>query len=300
LKRMELLELIAIVCVIITLPLIADLVDNLFPTSGFGRLAQNTVGYLMIVLILFLVLVSVYLWWIVYLPFKQLEGTDYLESFLHTSFMTFLLFNGLIHYTRAIGENPGFVPRNKKIDQKYKICELCKTHKDIRTHHCKICNRCVYRMDHHCPFIAGCVGKGNHRHFFLFLLYLWFGVVYAAYISFGPFKRCYIDHEIDFKSCILVGKYSLCFPCVMLIFVPVSAMLIWQLYIGWTGITTVEILIQMRKSKMKSWLNNWICDLLEGNISNFKHLLGDDMLASLFVAWNYVKMPKTTPPKKME
>jgi len=29
-------------------------------------------------------------------------------------------------------------------------CEHCKAVKPLRTHHCNVCNRCVFLMDHHC------------------------------------------------------------------------------------------------------------------------------------------------------
>ena len=62
-------------------------------------------------------------------------------------------------------------------------CSKCDNWKPDRCHHCSICNRCVLRMDHHCPWINGCVGHANHRYFFLFLAYLWFGCLYFSVIA---------------------------------------------------------------------------------------------------------------------
>ena len=50
-----------------------------------------------------------------------------------------------------------------------KYCYKCEIPKNRRTHHCKLCNRCIQSMDHHCPFIANCVGHKNVKAFILFL-----------------------------------------------------------------------------------------------------------------------------------
>ena len=44
-------------------------------------------------------------------------------------------------------------------------CKECKAIKPLRTHHCRVCNKCVLHMDHHCMWIGTCIGWNNLRFF---------------------------------------------------------------------------------------------------------------------------------------
>lgn len=49
-------------------------------------------------------------------------------------------------------------------------CDACGLkRRNLRTHHCKLCARCVSTFDHHCLFLNTCVGELNHARFYLFL-----------------------------------------------------------------------------------------------------------------------------------
>jgi len=61
-------------------------------------------------------------------------------------------------------------PYDKKL-----FCQKCNMKRPGRSHHCKICNKCVLKMDHHCPWIMNCVGHGNQKFFLLFLFYATLG-----------------------------------------------------------------------------------------------------------------------------
>ncbi|GAX25659.1 hypothetical protein FisN_15Lh029 [Fistulifera solaris] len=55
----------------------------------------------------------------------------------------------------------------------HSMCSQCQTYKPEKSHHCRICNRCISGMDHHCPWMNNCIGAANMKHFILFLIYTW-------------------------------------------------------------------------------------------------------------------------------
>jgi len=76
-------------------------------------------------------------------------------------------------------------------------CDICDAAKPPGTHHCRRCNRCVYRMDHHCVFLNTCVGAGNHRYFLLFLFWVALATLYVAVCSFIVVRRILREKRID-------------------------------------------------------------------------------------------------------
>eukprot|EP00922_Rhytidocystis_sp_ex-Travisia-forbesii_P053825 GHVS01079885.1.p1 GENE.GHVS01079885.1~~GHVS01079885.1.p1 ORF type:complete len:530 (-),score=132.57 GHVS01079885.1:258-1847(-) len=48
-------------------------------------------------------------------------------------------------------------------------CDLCGTI-DLRSKHCRACNKCVAVFDHHCKWLNNCVGKNNYRWFLVLVV----------------------------------------------------------------------------------------------------------------------------------
>uniref|UniRef100_A0A1I8MF10 Palmitoyltransferase n=1 Tax=Musca domestica TaxID=7370 RepID=A0A1I8MF10_MUSDO len=106
-----------------------------------------------------------------------------------------LLLNVIFHYVMAVITPAGEPPEGASLKEVVGICKKCISPKPPRTHHCSVCNKCILKMDHHCPWLNNCVGYGNHRYFFLYMLYTTLGCLFL--IIFGieiGYKYLWLDH----------------------------------------------------------------------------------------------------------
>ncbi|KAL4501683.1 hypothetical protein ABPG72_018734 [Tetrahymena utriculariae] len=93
-------------------------------------------------------------------------------------FYQIFFFLAIISYFKASLSDPGLMknlepPVGLLEDSLINFCQKCedKKWKPQRAHHCKICQKCVFRMDHHCRWINNCVGLKNQKYFILFLVH---------------------------------------------------------------------------------------------------------------------------------
>ncbi|KAI2616693.1 ankyrin [Hypomontagnella submonticulosa] len=159
-----------------------------------------------------------------------LVGTRWLLVILPTTFSThpllnfaFLFFFGLTGYFYAacMVFDPGFVPKlNGIAEQKavidellslwkfdeFNFCVTCMIRTPLRSKHCRRCQRCVAKHDHHCPWVNNCVGVNNHRHFFLYLINLVFGIALFDWLLYYYFSELPKSGSTD---CILLAE-SIC------------------------------------------------------------------------------------------
>ena len=108
-----------------------------------------------------------------------------------------ILLISILSLLNVATSNPGYEDTDKQITKeefeninpeitikgtKYKLkyCETCKIIRQLRTSHCRYCNKCILRHDHHCPYINNCVGKNNHLKFFFFIFFVF---IYCTYCS---------------------------------------------------------------------------------------------------------------------
>lgn len=108
----------------------------------------------------------------------------------------------IVTQIKSMITSPGYVPRSFKSgvvvhlaqNQSRDIyCDKCKNERPKRAHHCRICNKCTFKMDHHCPWVANCVGYYNQKSFYQFLFYATLGNL------IGFFLLCVKMYYIDFS-----------------------------------------------------------------------------------------------------
>jgi len=127
--------------------------------------------------------------------------------------------------TKTMGNLRGFWNRK---------CSQCNDLKPARTHHCSVCERCVFQMNTHCVFINNCVGLENQRFFLLFILYSFVGSCYFL-ISIISIWNHYIykeNHQIMSFLLVLDSLMSFC-----LLFYN-----LWSWFLACSGLTGVEFM----------------------------------------------------------
>jgi DHHC palmitoyltransferase len=113
-----------------------------------------------------------------------------------------------------------------------KRCKRCNDIKPARTHHCSVCDKCVFMMDHHCPWINNCVGHENLRYFLLFVFYLWIALCYML-ITFAAIRHHHVfkeQNELFTFLVVLDGVISLI----------MFAFTFWNWYLAFIGYSTIE------------------------------------------------------------
>ncbi|KAI0004627.1 zf-DHHC-domain-containing protein [Russula compacta] len=121
-------------------------------------------------------------------------------------------------------------------------CPKCQEAKPERTHHCRVCNRCVLKYDHHCPVrINQCVGLHNERHFVMFMAYA--TIATFCFVVFG-WHHLLVALGFDFDDTwehwispiIFTTIYFLC----IVMWLAIGTILAWQLWSIAVAETAVE------------------------------------------------------------
>ncbi|XP_044460495.1 probable protein S-acyltransferase 16 isoform X1 [Mangifera indica] len=160
----------------------------------------------------------------------------------------------MVNYSVAIFRDPGWVPANympdieddqntiheiKRKGGDLRYCQKCSHYKPPRSHHCRVCKRCVLLMDHHCIWISNCVGHANYKVFFVFVLYAVVACIYSLVLLVGSLSTDPLKDEPQRG-----GSYRTAYVISGLLLVPLSValsvLLGWHIYLILQNKTTIE------------------------------------------------------------
>lgn len=97
----------------------------------------------------------------------------------------------------------------------FPFCKTCQEIKPLRTHHCSICNKCVFKMDHHCPWVNNCIGLNNYRYFVLFIYHLFIFCICNTLLSAPMYfksntSKIKLNNEFKFIGVLCVAGIFIC------------------------------------------------------------------------------------------
>lgn len=156
----------------------------------------------------------------------------------------------IYNYVLAMFTDPGRVPpsfapdiedsdhpiheiKRKGGDLRY--CKKCSLYKPPRSHHCRICKRCVLRMDHHCVWMNNCVGHANYKVFFVFVIYALLACIYSLILLVGSLTVDTHQTEESYRTVYIISGLLL-IPLSMAL----SVFLGWHVYLTIQNKTTIE------------------------------------------------------------
>ena len=158
-----------------------------------------------------------------------------------------------------------------------KFCRTCMVWRPPRTSHCSLCGNCKLKFDHHCPWIGKCIALKNYRYFLFFILYLFWLLTSNWNFIFhenlnGKMDQFYrgkieIDRSENFSRKSEYLKFTIkreftkeflflskTFLKIVAFFASIftGALIVFHLYLGYTGKTTSEFL-KFPDKNIKSW-----------------------------------------------
>ncbi|TKY51620.1 S-acyltransferase 15 [Spatholobus suberectus] len=191
-----------------------------------------------LLLMFFVYYTSIFVFLHDWLGLQSSPGT--LNAFIFSLFASLSLFS----FFSCVLTDPGHVPSSYAPDVEFakdnaeqKKCDKCFTYKPPRTHHCRVCRRCILKMDHHCLWINNCVGYWNYKAFFVFVLYATMASIYSTVI----FISCVLQKDWDsIKGSSLNIFYVLYGTMVMALTMTLLTLFGWHVYLILHNMTTIE------------------------------------------------------------
>ncbi|CAF1791464.1 hypothetical protein Bca4012_047037 [Brassica carinata] len=126
-------------------------------------------------------------------------------------------------------------------------CDTCFAYKPLRTHHCRVCRRCVLKMDHHCVWINNCVGYANYKAFFLLVFYATVACIHSTVLL----VCCVFKNGESYAGNVPLKTFMVSCGVFMIgLSITLGTLLGWHIYLIAHNMTTIE----HYNSKRALWL----------------------------------------------
>lgn len=246
---------------LLQMPIVADVLQQVFPNSKISRFVQKSVRPVLVAMVLLLSSTALFYFFTVFLHFAVkglvLPAAAYtpeetMSWWCHALFASYIWVSMIANYVMAVVVDPGvlhegwhegFPPEHTS---ELGVCKKCDMVRPPATHHCRVCDCCVLYMDHHCPFTGGCIGVNNFVYFFSWICFLAIGVTYACVLSFPLFGSCLfpglLATEAPKEVCAWAGLTALLFVAPLLTAAGVFFLLTFELFLLVSHQTTISFL----------------------------------------------------------
>ncbi|KAF9512155.1 hypothetical protein BS47DRAFT_1466052 [Hydnum rufescens UP504] len=186
-------------------------------------------------------------------------------------------------------------PTYPMLAPEYRYCRREEILKPPRTHHCRICGKCVLMYDHHCPWVGQCIGVHNRR---FFVIFNYWSALFAIWIAITLLVATATHPNIADPQEIVITAIAALFA------IFTSALGITHTILIIYNLTTVEHLFvskmkerersllsrhfsfyqcRQKRNKLREWDQEWGRLGMEGNLwwlgsarKNWKAVMGDD------------------------
>ncbi|RDD42258.1 putative ZDHHC-type palmitoyltransferase 8 [Trichoplax sp. H2] len=270
---MDIIIIIIIAVGILQLPLLVDVIRNLFPRLNIERITQDYASYLLFSLVVTVYSGFMYLFFSAYLYVKAENPYATINGWIHIFLASYFCIVSFFHYTYASFHDPGTAPlATLGSHTDYPVCTKCDRIKVGATRHCKVCQRCICMMDHHCPFTVNCVGLNNFYYFVSFLGYAWLGMSFAIYMTFTAFMGCMIGqtsyrNALPASICFNLGKNAIVLVPIVTLWLALGTLLAFQITCLLCNVSTLDfsLLFRQTKSLRKMWYQFRNMEFLQEN-----------------------------------
>ena len=132
--------------------------------------------------------------------------------------------------TKQVIDEEYEIIKDDRLNKKFRRCRYCLLIKvklfyiiqPERTHHCRLCKKCVRVYDHHCFILNNCIGVSNFKFFINFLVYTVVLLIFTNLSMLRGLSICFLENGFIsvrffvFSSAIAINTIAVVFTSYIL------------------------------------------------------------------------------------